>query len=81
MLRIVQNRKHHQVDVAAGGLTPFAELSRQGLVLLGKGLGFEILQALMDQIEGVVDQLGGLFGGHGTTGDGNDAWGLGVAPL
>jgi hypothetical protein len=32
-------------------------------------LSFEILQALVHQIEGVVDQLGGLFGGHGSAGD------------
>jgi hypothetical protein len=32
----------------------------------------------VDQIEGVIDQLGGLFGGHGTAGEGR---GVGMAPL
>jgi hypothetical protein len=33
-------------------------------------LGLKILQTLMHQIQRVIDQLGGLFGGHGTAGDG-----------
>jgi hypothetical protein len=39
-------------------------------VLLRQRLRLKILETLMDQIEGVVDQLGGLFGGHGTAGEG-----------
>jgi hypothetical protein len=39
-------------------------------VLHGQRLGLEILQTLMDQIQRVIDQLGGLFGSHGTAGDG-----------
>jgi len=39
-------------------------------VLLGKGLRLEILEALMHQIQGVVDELGGLFGSHGTSKEG-----------
>lgn len=67
---IAKPRKHHQINMTTGRLAPFTELRRQGLVLLGKSLGLEILQSLVHQIEGVVDQLGGLFGGHGTAGDG-----------
>jgi hypothetical protein len=33
-------------------------------------LGLKILQTLMHQIQGVVDQLGGLFGSHGTSEEG-----------
>ena len=60
-----QSRKHHQVDVAPGGLAPFAEFGRQSLVLMVEGLRLQIQQALMHQIERVVDELGSLFGGHG----------------
>lgn len=60
-----QPRKHHQVDVAADGLAPFAEFRRQGAMLVIKGLRLQILQALMHQIERVVDELGSLFGRHG----------------
>ena len=60
-----QSGKHHQVDVAAGRLTPFPEFSRQGPVLMVEGLRLQIQQALMHQIERVVDELGSLFGGHG----------------
>ena len=61
-----QPRKHHQIDMATRRMAPFAELRRQGPMLLAERLGFQILQALVDQIQGVVDQLGGLFRGHGT---------------
>jgi hypothetical protein len=46
-------------------MTPFAELFSQGMVLTHKGLGFQILEALVNKIKGVVDQLGGLFRRHG----------------
>jgi len=49
-------------------MTPFAELLSQGSVFPGQGAGLEILQTLVNQVEGVVDQLGSLFGGHGGTG-------------
>ena len=64
--------------MATGRLAPFAEFGRQGLVLLGKGLRLEILEALMHQIQGVVDQLGGLFGSHGTSEEGR---GVDMGPL
>ena len=70
--------KHHQVDVATGRLAPFPKLRGQGPVLLGQRLRLKILETLVDQIEGVIDQLGGLFGGHGTAGEGR---GVGMAPL
>ena len=50
--------------MTANGLTPLAELSGQGLVLRLKRLGFEVEQPLVHQIEGVIDQLGRLVGGH-----------------
>ena len=75
---ITEARKHHQIDVATGRVAPFAEFGRQGLVLLGKGLRLEILEALMHQIQGVVDQLGGLFGSHGTSEEGR---GVDMGPL
>ena len=75
---IAEPRKHHQIDVATGRLAPFAEFGRQGLVLLGKGLRLEILEALMHQIQGVVDELGGLFGSHGTSEEGR---GIDMGPL
>ena len=78
MSGIAQAGEHHQVDVAAGGLAPFAEFSCEGAVLLGQRLGLKILEALVHQIEGVVDQLGSLFGGHGTAGEGRSS---GVAVL
>ena len=61
--------EHHQVDVAANGLAPLAELRRQGALLGAQGLGLEGAEALMHQIQRVVDQLGSLFGGHGIGGD------------
>jgi hypothetical protein len=60
-----QPRKHHQVDVATGGLAPFAKFRCQGPVLVVERLRLQILQALMHQIERVVDELGSLFGSHG----------------
>ncbi len=51
--------------MAAGGLAPLPEFGGQGPVFVIEGLRFQIQQALMHQIEGVVDQLGSLFGGHG----------------
>lgn len=67
---VAEPRKHHQINVATGRVAPFAEFSRQGLVLLGESLGFKILEALMHKIEGVIDQLGGLFGRHDAAGEG-----------
>ena len=64
-----QTREDHQIDVPTTGLTPLPELGSQSPLLLRKGLGFEVLQALMHQIQGVVDQLGGLFRGHGLGGE------------
>jgi hypothetical protein len=51
--------------MAAGGLTPLAELIGEGLLVAPGGAGLEVEKALVHQIEGVIDQLGGLFGGHG----------------
>lgn len=65
---IGQAGKHHQVDVATGGMAPFAEFLSQGLVVFAEALILEILQALMHLIEGVVNQFGGLFRCHGQMG-------------
>lgn len=51
--------------MAARRLAPLAEFSRQGPVLVIERLRLQIQQALVHQIERVVDELGGLFGGHG----------------
>jgi len=59
-----QSGEDHQIDVPTRGVTPFPELLRQGAVFLHQGLGFEILQALVHKIQGVVDELGGLFRRH-----------------
>ena len=45
-------------------MAPFAEFSGQGPLFLGQRLSLQILEALMHQIKGVIDQLGSLFGGH-----------------
>jgi hypothetical protein len=45
-------------------ITPLAELLSQGTLLSGQGQRLQGLKALMHQIEGVVDQLGSLFGRH-----------------
>ena len=66
--RIGHARENHQIDVAADGMAPFPEFLGESPVLLDQSLGFEILQALMDKIQGVVDELGGLFRGHGLHG-------------
>jgi hypothetical protein len=58
-------RTDHQIDVPARGMAPLAELIGQGLAGMGLLVGFQLLQALVHEIEGVVDQLGGLFRGHG----------------
>ena len=52
--------------MTTGWMAPFTEFGRQGTVLLAQGLGFQILQTLVHQIERVIDQLGGLFRGHGS---------------
>jgi len=71
-------RKHHQVDVATDRLAPFAEFGRQGVLLGAHRLGFQVLEALVHQVKGVVDQLGSLFGGHVTAGEGTEDGWLGV---
>jgi len=58
--------------MTAGRMAPFAEFSGQGAVFLAQVSGLEFLQSLMHQIEGAVDQLGGLFGGHGRAGGGTE---------
>jgi hypothetical protein len=47
-------------------VAPLAELISQGLVFPLQGEVLQILKPLMHQIQGVVDQLGSLFGGHGS---------------
>ena len=58
--------------MTAGRMAPLAEFCGQGAVFLAQVSGLEILQSLMHQIEGVVDQLGGLFGGHGRESGGKE---------
>jgi hypothetical protein len=60
-----ESRANHQVDVPTAGMAPLAKLLSQGLMGLGLLLMLERDQTLMHQIEGVVDELSGLFGGHG----------------
>jgi len=60
-----QTGAHHQIDVAAIGVAPLPEFFGQGLVGLGLIALGQQRQPLMHQIQGVVDQLSGLFGGHG----------------
>jgi hypothetical protein len=59
--------------MAPDGVPPFSEFLCQGLMFMDQGLGFEILKPLMHKIEGVVDQLGSLFRGHGADGGGRGA--------
>jgi hypothetical protein len=46
-------------------VAPLPKLLRQGVVLPGQTLVLEILETLMHQVEGLVDQLGRLLRGHG----------------
>ena len=62
-------RAHHQIDVPPQGLAPLAELSRQGLLIVLVLGRLQLLEPLVHQIQGVVDQLGGLFGGHRPSGE------------
>lgn len=49
------------------GLTPFAEFFGKRFVLPALLDSIKGLEPLMHQIQGVVDELGGLFGSHGNT--------------
>jgi len=57
-------RAHHEINVAPQGLAPLAELGRQSLLVVLVLGRLQMLEPLVHQIQGVVDQLGGLFGGH-----------------
>ncbi len=57
--------KHHQIEMAIGWMAPLPELLRQGMMLADQGPGLQILEPLMHQIKGVVNQLGSLFRRHG----------------
>jgi hypothetical protein len=46
--------------VATFRVTPLAKLLCQGVLLPGERLGLEILEALMHQVEGFIDQVGWL---------------------
>jgi hypothetical protein len=50
--------------VAANGIAPFPEFLSQGALLAGQGLGLQVLEPLVNQVQGVVYQLGSLLGGH-----------------
>ena len=50
--------------MGTAGLAPLPELISEGLVLAALLVSVELLEPLMDQIQGVVDQLGRLFGSH-----------------
>lgn len=52
--------------MAANGMPPLPEFLSQGMMLVDEGLRFEILQSLMHQIKGGVNQLCSLFRRHGT---------------
>ena len=51
------------------GLAPLAELGRQSLLVVLVLGRLQLLEPLVHQIQGVVDQLGGLFGGHRPSGE------------
>ena len=51
--------------MAANGIAPFPEFLSQGALLAGQGLGLQVLEPLVNQVQGVVYQLGSLLGGHG----------------
>jgi hypothetical protein len=51
--------------VAANGIAPFPEFLSQGALLAGQGLGLQVFEPLVNQVQGVVYQLGRLLGGHG----------------
>ena len=59
-----QTRKHHQIDMTTDGMAPLSKFLSQGLMLMHLGVGLEVLQPLVHEIKGVVDQLRGLFGSH-----------------
>jgi len=46
-------------------MAPFPEFLSQGELLAGQGLGLQVLETLVHQVQGVVYQLGRLLGGHG----------------
>ena len=60
-----QAGEHHQIDMAPTGMAPFPKFRRQGPLLGSQGLGLQVLEALVHQVEGGVNQLGRLLGGHG----------------
>jgi hypothetical protein len=51
--------------MAANGMAPFAEFLGQGVLFAGQGLGLQVLEPMVHQVQGVVYQLGRLLGGHG----------------
>ena len=57
--------EHHQIDMAPIGMAPFAKFRRQGLLLSRQLLGLQVLEALVHLVEGAVNKLGRLLGGHG----------------
>jgi hypothetical protein len=65
-----QARKHHEIDMAPTGMAPFSKFLSQGPLLGRQRLGLEVLEALVHQIQGVVDELGRLLGGHGSAREG-----------
>jgi hypothetical protein len=64
-LGISQAGKHHQVDMAAYRMAPFPEFLSQGVLLSGQRLGLQVLEPLVHQVKGVVNELGRLLGRHG----------------
>ena len=63
-------RTDHQINVTTQRLTPFPEFFSQGAVGGPLAGTLEGHQALVHQIEGVINQLSSLFRGHGAAGDG-----------
>ena len=54
--------------MTSGRMTPLAELFRQGALGAVLLVLLKLHQTLMHQVQGVVNELGSLFGGHGGTG-------------
>jgi hypothetical protein len=51
--------------VTTYGVAPFAKFLGQGVLLAGQGLGLQVLEPLVHQVQGVVNKLGRLLGSHG----------------
>ena len=51
------------------GMPPFTEFRRQGPVFLTQALILKILQSLVNKVQSVINQMGGLFRCHDSKND------------